>query len=161
MMIPVSTLATNWSDPDGDPVVLASVDSSTNGAALGSDANFIYYTNANNVADAIFYTVQDVRTNPPAIYQPDDTQRMAVGKIIILPPPTIGSISISGNNLIFTGAGGIVGGTYYLLSSTNLALPLTNWTIIATNHFDGIGSFNFTNSTDPNTPRSFYLLQLQ
>jgi len=161
MAIPVAILATNWSDPDGDPVALANVDSSTNGASFGTDGNFIYYTNANNVADAIFYTVEDLRTNPPAIYQPDDTQQTAVGKIIILPPPAIGSISISRNNLIFTGAGGIVGGTYYLLSSTNLALSLTNWTIIATNHFDGSGNFNFTNNPDPNAPQTFYLLQLQ
>ena len=39
----------------------------------------IYYTNANNVADSISYTVQDVRTNPPAVYQPGDTIQIAIG----------------------------------------------------------------------------------
>src|SRR5208282_3809041 len=74
--IPVASLTNFWSDPDGDPVVLAGVNpSSTNGGSVGTDGIFIYYTNANNVADAIFYTVQDVRTNPPAVYQLDDTQR--------------------------------------------------------------------------------------
>jgi hypothetical protein len=161
MAIPTANLTTNWSDPDGDPVTLASVDYSTNGADLGNDGSFIYYTNANNAADAIFYTVEDVRTNPPAAYRPGDTQRTATGQIILLPPPAIVKISINGNNLVFNGAGGISNGIYYLLASTNLALPLPNWTVIVTNNFDSNGDFFFTNTLNPNTPQTFYLLQLQ
>jgi autotransporter-associated beta strand protein len=163
MAIPIANLSSNWSDPDGDPVALADVNpSSTNGANnVSADDINIYYTNANNVADAIFYTVEDVRTNPPAIYQPGDTQRTAIGEIIILPPPAISNISINGNSLIFGGAGGINGGTYYLLTSTNLALPLTNWTIISTNAFDANGRFNFTNPANPGSPQTFYMLMLQ
>ncbi len=161
--IPVANLASNWSDPDGDPVELAGVNSSSaNGVNnVGTDGNFIYYTNANVVADTIFYTVQDVRTNPPAVYQPGDTVLTAVGEIVILPPPPIGNVTINQGALAFSGSGGIPGANYYILASINAALPLGQWTMIATNTFDAYGNFNFTNLADPDSPRLFYLLQLQ
>jgi polygalacturonase len=55
---------------------------------------------------------------------------------------------------------GVTNGTHYVLTSTNIALPLTNWTRLVTNQFDGSGNFNFTNAMNPNSPQSFYLLQL-
>jgi hypothetical protein len=160
MAIPVSTLAAHWSDPDGDPVTLTAVNSSsTNGAGnLGTDGSFIYYTNANQVTDAIFYTVQDVRTNPPAVYQPDDTVLTAVGELIILPPPSFGGVRHVGNNVVLEVTGGITGGTCYLLASTNLALPLSQWQRAATNTFDITGSFSVTNTPAPNVPETFYRL---
>lgn len=75
--------------------------------------------------------------------------------------PVIGQVSISGNNFIFNGTGGVASATFYLLTSTNLAAPLTNWTPLITNQFDNNGNFNFTNPMGSNTPQSFYLLQLQ
>jgi hypothetical protein len=60
-----------------------------------------------------------------------------------------------------SGTNGVPNWTYYVLTSTNLSLPLSNWTTTATNTFDGAGNFNFTNSPNPNTPRTFYLLKLQ
>ena len=94
-------------------------------------------------------------------YRPGDTQRTATGQIILLPPPAIGSVTLNGGSLVFTGAGGISNSIYYLLASTNLNSPLTNWTVIATNNFDANGDFNFTNSPDPLLPQTFYLLKLQ
>jgi hypothetical protein len=160
LVIPIAELANGWSDPDGDPVGLASVNDSTNGSLLGSDSVNIYYTNANDVADAIFYTVEDIRTNPPAVYRNGDSVRTSTGEIVVLPPPAIGNISIQGTDVVFSGTGGAPEGTYYLLSSTNLLLPLNQWQRIGTNNFDGSGNFNFTNSSSPMMPQMYYLLQL-
>jgi hypothetical protein len=66
----------------------------------------------------------------------------------------------SGGGFILSGAGGVTNGTYYVLISTNLLLPLTNWTSIATNQFDSEGDFIFTNTAQTNVPQLFYLLQL-
>ncbi len=160
MAIPITELTNAWSDTDGDPVVLDNVNpGSTNGGSVGADGNFIYYTNANDAADAIFYTVQDVRTNPPAVYQPDDTVLTAVGEIVLLPPPAIGNAVFSGNNLIISGQGGASDGIYYVLVSTNLALPLAGWTVMSTNAFDHGGNFTFTNNLSPNLPQQFYRLR--
>jgi parallel beta-helix repeat protein len=163
MAIPISNLTSNWSDADGDPVVLADVnDFSTNGIVVNSDGNFIYYTNGNNVADALFYTVQDVRTDPPAVYRNGDTQRTATGEIIFIPPPVIGNLLINGNSLIFNGAGGKAGGTCYLLTSTNVAFPIGQWQPIATNLFNASGNLILTNGFNPNLMQQrFYMLEAQ
>jgi hypothetical protein len=47
-----------------------------------------------------------------------------------------------------------------VLASTNLALPRTSWTRIATNAFDVNGHFAFTNSLTPPLPQRFYQIQL-
>jgi hypothetical protein len=161
MAIPVASLTNGWSDPNGDPVALYSVNSSsTNGAGVGTDGSFIYYTNVNNVADEVLYKVYVVRTNPPAVYQPDDTVLTAVGTIIILPPPAFGGFTVSGANLIVGGAGGIGGGNYVVLASTNLAQPVGQWITVATNNFDTNGNFIFSNPAAPGPARSFYRLKV-
>ena len=52
-------------------------------------------------------------------------------------------------------------GNYYVLTSTNVGAPLANWLRLATNQFDGVGGFIFTNAVSPLTPQLFYRLQLQ
>jgi len=79
----------------------------------------------------------------------------------VVTPVAINISSGSGNNFIFSGANGNAGAQYYVLASTNLSLPPAQWTVIATNNFDGNGNFNFTNPADPNASQTFYLLRLQ
>jgi hypothetical protein len=73
------------------------------------------------------------------------------------PPPRFGAATVAGNNFIFNGSNGTPDWTCYVLASTDLSLPQTNWTIISTNAFDDQGGFSFTNATLPNA-REFYLL---
>jgi hypothetical protein len=58
--------------------------------------------------------------------------------------PKVGSIQLSGGNLIFTGTGGAAGSGYTLLTTTNAATPLANWQTNSTGVFDSSG--NFSNS---------------
>jgi len=44
--------------------------------------------------------------------------------------------------------------------STNLALPINNWTRLATNLFDANGKFLLANPLGSAIPSQFYLLQL-
>jgi autotransporter-associated beta strand protein len=76
-------------------------------------------------------------------------------------PPVFGGINLNGGNLVFSGTGGAPSATFYLLGTTNLGTPLTNWTRWLTNQFDSSGNFNVTNVLDTNAPQDFYLLQLQ
>jgi hypothetical protein len=64
---------------------------------------------------------------------------------------------------MFNGSGGVGSANFYLLGTTNLASPLTNWTRLLTNQFDNDGNFNFgfTNAANTNSTQNFYLLQLQ
>ena len=74
-------------------------------------------------------------------------------------PPMIGNISLSAGSVTISGTGGPENYSYYLLCSTNVALPLTNWTRLATNPFDALGNFSVTGLPNPN-PQTFYRLQL-
>ena len=73
-------------------------------------------------------------------------------------PPSFSAVTRNGSSLVLTGTNGIPNWPYYVLASTNLALPLAQWPCVATNFFDGAGNFTFTNS--PNASMKFYLLQL-
>lgn len=75
-------------------------------------------------------------------------------------PPMFGSITTSGGNLILSGSNGAPNGSYYLLASTNVTLPVINWNRIATNQFNANGTFAVTNPLAPATPQLFYRLQL-
>jgi len=77
--------------------------------------------------------------------------------------PTIVTISKSGANLVLSGSNGQSGGTYYVLTSTSVPLPLTRWVPVATNVLGASGSFTITatNTFTPTTPQRFYILQLQ
>jgi hypothetical protein len=75
------------------------------------------------------------------------------------PHPVITSTVLQGGNVVLSGGGGVSNATYYVLSSTNLALPPEQWTPIATDVFDSSGNFIFTNTPDPGLPQLFYLLQ--
>jgi autotransporter-associated beta strand protein len=84
-----------------------------------------------------------------------------ISVVPLSPPPAIGKVRIEGSNVIFSGTNAPDAWTYYILSSTNLSLPLTNWTRIATNQTDGNGNYAVTNSVNPNLPQIFLILKFQ
>jgi hypothetical protein len=95
-------------------------------------------------------SVGSVTSSPPAV-------------LTVLTSPHFGGITAAGGGsggFILNGAGGTNGGTYSVLTSTNLATPLGLWTPIATNNFDSQGRFIFTNLAPTNTPQLFYILQM-
>jgi hypothetical protein len=73
--------------------------------------------------------------------------------------PHFGSARLTGTNVVFSGTNGAVNWTYFVLASTNLALPLNQWLPVATNVFDGSGNFSFTNSINPNLQKQFFCVQ--
>ena len=76
-------------------------------------------------------------------------------------PPVIAQTRLAGGNLISTGGGGTPNWYYYVLASTNLALPPAQWTRLATNRFDGVGNFRITNAISPNASQWFYTIRCQ
>jgi fibronectin type 3 domain-containing protein len=80
--------------------------------------------------------------------------------VISSSPPHITGIQLSGTSLSITATNGTAGGMWTLLQSTNLALPISQWTPVLTNTFDGGGSINLTtNIVNPANPRDFYILE--
>jgi autotransporter-associated beta strand protein len=80
--------------------------------------------------------------------------------VVSTEPPVIGSVSAASGNIMFNGTGGTPGWQYYVLASMNVALPLAQWTRVATNDFDASGNFAFTGAFGSNVARRFYVVQL-
>jgi hypothetical protein len=103
-------------------------------------------------------------TSPGSGLAWDTTQLLSSGTIKVIATaaqPVLSGASVSGTNFIFSGSNGPVGHNYVVLTSTNLATPLTNWTPVLTNGFNPDGTFNVTNGINPAAGRGFYLLQVQ
>ena len=77
------------------------------------------------------------------------------------PNPKITGFNANGGTLMFTATNGVPGLPCLIINSTNLTLPLIQWTVLATNSFDASGNFNFTNPTGLTVPQTFYALRLQ
>ena len=75
-------------------------------------------------------------------------------------PPVLGSFQLAGTNFILTGTNGIAGANYLVLTATNLLLPVTNWSIMATGQFGSGGGINFTNLVNGLMPQNYYRLRL-
>lgn len=66
----------------------------------------------------------------------------------------------TGTNVIIVGSGGLAGAPCHLLSSTNVALPVSQWTSLGTNRFDADGGLNYTNPINPAVPRQFFRISV-
>ena len=75
---------------------------------------------------------------------------------IVFTPSISETISRAGTNVVISGTGGLFGETYNLLTSTNLASPMSKWTPVATNVFDGSGGFRYTNAIKANLPAQLF-----
>jgi autotransporter-associated beta strand protein len=88
-----------------------------------------------------------------------DTSKVALdGTIALVAAPQFTGFSVSGSTLTLSGTGGKPNGNYYLLASTNVAAPVTNWVPLQTNVFDGSGNFSTTVTVNPATPKQFFRL---
>ncbi len=81
---------------------------------------------------------------------------------VLMSPNFTGITALGGGNgaFILNGVGGTNNGTYFVLTSTNLTIPLASWTPIATNQFGNLGQFIFTNTPPTNVQQLFYILQM-
>jgi hypothetical protein len=77
---------------------------------------------------------------------------------VVSTAPTFGSVRLSGGNLIMSGANGTPSAQYRILTSTNVALPLINWTPVVTNVFASDGSYSYTNTAATNNAGFFILV---
>jgi len=88
-----------------------------------------------------------------------DTSALAGGIIKVAAPPTIGSITFLGGNIVVGGTNAAdAGQSFTLLMSTNIGLPVNQWTVVTNSSFDGSGAFSFTNA--PTNNNEYYILRV-
>jgi autotransporter-associated beta strand protein len=93
-----------------------------------------------------------------------DTSNLAVNgtlgiKVGPALPPGFSMIHSSGSSLSIQGTNGTAGHQFVLLTSTNIAMPVTNWIPVLTNNFDTNGDFNV--SVNATNPVQFLLIKTQ
>jgi rhamnogalacturonan endolyase len=143
---------------------LAWADNSTN------EINFLLERSTDNLSFTLIGAVTsgvtnftDISSSPTLYYRirsSNPAGSSSYSNIATPIPPTISIASISANNFLINGTGGFPGGTYYLLSTTNLTLPCPLWPRVATNTFDPSGNFSTSQNLNATSPQSFYTLQL-
>lgn len=147
----------------------------TNGLAFQWLENGTDLTDGTNISGSIIsgstnnnvLTIANTQTNDDGGYSIIVTNyggsvTSSVAILTVLPAPLIENIVAAGGTnggFILSGVGGSNSATYYVLATTNLALPLTNWTPIATDQFNNLGSFIFTNAAQSNAPQMFFILK--
>lgn len=80
--------------------------------------------------------------------------------------PDVEPVWITGGNtdqagkVVLTGEGGTTWGTYHVLSSADVAVPLVNWIPVATNQFSN-ATFRVSFPIDPAATQQFYRLEVR
>jgi hypothetical protein len=84
-----------------------------------------------------------------------------VGNGVVGPPPTphVTHIGLSGTTLSISATNGLAGGSWELLQSTNLTLPVSQWQTNATGTFDGSGNLSTNILNTVINAQEFYILK--
>ena len=132
------------------------------GAALQANDTFTLFSGASlsggSFGDIVFPTLPTGQT-----WNTNNLGLNGTISVVAATPLSFGSVTVSGNDLVLKAAGGAPGGSVSVLTSTNISLPLAQWSTVTTGNFDGSGNFNYTVSEalSSGLPRQFYILQAQ
>ncbi len=83
----------------------------------------------------------------------------ATGELTVTIPATLHPATFANGNLNVTGAGGIPGTTYSVLTSTNVSAPLSAWTTNTAGIFDSTGAFSNAIPIISGSPARFFLIK--
>ncbi len=103
-----------------------------------------------------FYPYIYVNSN----FQPENPFHIAGISVSSSQAPALTNVSLNGTSLVIQGTGGMTGCSYSLFSTTNLAVPYANWTLVGSAGAACNGpTFSITNTVNP-AVSTFYGLTL-
>lgn len=124
------------------------------GDALATGDSFKLFAAANYAG--AFASILPATPGPGLVW---DTAALSSGTLrVTQPPPVINNATLVGSDLILSGTGGTPNAPYSVLASTNVVLPMINWTPVGTGTFGPAGEFIYTNALDANMPQRFFRL---
>jgi len=129
------------------------------GARLQAGDTFTLF-NGGGLSAGTFGTI-----NVPNYYTWDTSNLGVNGSIrvlTVLPPPAIANVdysALSSGTITLNAVNGAPNGPVVVLTSTNIALPLSSWTGVVTNNFDSSGNLSQPITVNPALPQSYYTLQ--
>jgi hypothetical protein len=134
--------------------------------ALASGQSFVLFGAAAYDTNSAFSSI--VPSTPGAGLAWNASPLVVNGSLAVIPGGgniIISNAVVSGTNFTLTGSAGIAnaGGTCSVLASTNMALPVSSWTVLATNQpLDASGNFSYTisNALGFVNQQEFYLVKV-
>jgi hypothetical protein len=163
--IALTALPSNGGVPLAVNFTAAAVDSATSPV---SNWNWNFGDGSTSVArnPSHTYTAQGVFT--AAVVETNSAGIPVAGGVVSITSvypeqPGLAGLTVDGSNLVLDGINGQFGQTYIVLTSTNVALPLNQWTPAVTNLLNASGNFSITvsNTVSPTISQRFYILQIQ
>jgi autotransporter-associated beta strand protein len=129
------------------------------GSALAAGNSFQIFNNAATYSGT--FAANNIVPATPGTGLTWDLSHLSNGVIKVAGSagPVIGSTTVSGGNLILSGTGGTASSSYSVLTTTNLTLPLTSWTQVATGTYSTTGTFTNAIAIVPGVPQSFYIIK--
>ena len=136
------------------PVVLPATANLLGQFAPISDQAWLNITGITNGVVSFAFGANTGRTNRTA-YITLLSQPISITQAAVTPPTLLGPRMLSNGRFQFAFSNNDLGVSFTMLTTTNLSLPLTNWTVIgsATNITPGV--FQFSTDTT-NSPQGFY-----
>ncbi|HSU53827.1 MAG TPA: chondroitinase-B domain-containing protein [Candidatus Dormibacteraeota bacterium] len=132
----------------------------TNLVPVGPGANFQLFS-AGSYSGAFTNIIPAI----PGINLGWNTNTLSSGVLSVVaaptPNPQITALTATGGTLMLAATNGVPGWPCLILTSTNVASPLSQWTVLATNTFDSKGGLNFITTFASDVPQTFYSLRLQ
>jgi PKD repeat protein len=162
--IAITANPTNGPAPLTVSFTAAAVD---NGGNPVTNWNWNFGDGSTSTAQNPSHTYTVIGTFTAAVVETNSGGILAAGAAATIqstpPRPGISGFSISGANLVLDATNGVSGRTYYVLASTNVALPLNQWLPAATNILSTSGNFTITisNTVISTLPQQFYILKTQ
>jgi hypothetical protein len=110
-----------------------------------------------------FAAVNPQRPGPGLQWDTSSLVQNGTLSVTAVPAAGIVSFTLSGLDLVINASNGVAGAQCSILMSTNLALPVAQWTPISTTRLSSNGNFIViaTNSVDATAQQRFYGLEMQ
>jgi autotransporter-associated beta strand protein len=71
--------------------------------------------------------------------------------------PTLG-VTVSGTNIVLSSSGGLSGGQLTVVTSTDVSAPLSTWTTVTNDVFNGSGNYSLTIPINSGIVKQFYVI---
>jgi len=147
---------TAFAGSDALPVVLPATANLTGPFAPVSDSPWLTLTGSANGVVSFAFTANPFDTSRTANISLLGQTIPVTQSAALVTPPNLTGLTILGNGAFQFGFTNNQGAAFTVLTTTNLLLPLTNWTVLSTLTNNGSGQYQFTDLTATNGGQRFY-----
>jgi DNA-binding beta-propeller fold protein YncE len=153
---PTAKAETAAAGGDALPVVLPATANLTGPFAPASDSDWLTITGSTNGVVSFAFTANPLATSRTANISLLGQTIPVTQSAAPVTPPTLTGLTILGNGAFQFGFTNDQDAPFTVLTTTNLSLPLTNWTVLGTLTNNGSGQYLFTDLTATNRGQRFY-----